>query len=114
MPSTCPPDQPHPVFFNTTLSKEIRLEHHAAAGTAVTRRPVHPVVPRGHEESVLLPRGSGEGFPRLDHVEGALERLDPREPGHGAALEVHPRVVEPEDEQAQFPLFGLGLLDDFE
>ena len=43
MPSTCPPDQPHPVFFNTTLSKEIRLEHHAAAGTAVTRRPVERV-----------------------------------------------------------------------
>jgi len=43
VPSTCPPDQPHPVFFNTTLSKEIRLEHHAAAGTAVTRRPVERV-----------------------------------------------------------------------
>ena len=30
-------DQSYPVFFNTTLSKEIRLEHHAAAETAVTR-----------------------------------------------------------------------------
>ena len=32
MPGTCPADQPHLVFFNTTLSEEIRLKHRAIAG----------------------------------------------------------------------------------
>ena len=32
MPGSCPADQPHLVFFTTTLSEEIRLEHRTVAG----------------------------------------------------------------------------------
>ena len=32
MPGTCPADQPHLVFFNTTLSEEIRPKHRAVTG----------------------------------------------------------------------------------